>query len=138
MSATFTPYGRTLMGASLFAPAAWKSIPLMNIALTVVVPSPNDSIAQLVEPVGGGYAQCAYATDPGRWTVSDNCEYWNTYTTTFAVATGDWGVINGFALLDTPRGQVIAVGALDTPYRVLPGMIPKIGPGAICLGIYDN
>lgn len=138
MSATFTMYGRDLMLRAIFAPDLFTPVTTLAVALTRTVPATNASIEQLMEPDAElGYARAVYPVSPGKWASTGFAELYNVDVITFDQVTSPWGRIAGFALLDVPAGQCVAVGSLANPFQATSGMIPKLDGGAVMLGLYD-
>ena len=109
-----------------------------ELALTKKVPSSNASPTQLDEPIGMSYARQPIALGDLNWDMSLSGEATNSGTLYFPTATGNWGVLTGWALItdeDTPI--VAAVGSLVQPYRVLTDIRPYLPVGGLVVGLHD-
>ena len=72
---------------------------------------PLDDGTGLIEPVNG-YARVGVANTAGEWVVAGDTAS-NVNDITFPAATGDWGVLTHWAILDASSGgNVIAHGTL--------------------------
>lgn len=135
MGSTFTMYARELMLRRLLIPEI--DAPL-QIALTRSIPVTNATAAQLVEPTTGGYIRQDYSAGLTWWAPSGFGELYNTSEVVYPqVGIEGWGLIRGWAVLDPVSGQCISVGSILDPFAAVPGMIPKLAPGVILLGLYD-
>jgi hypothetical protein len=130
-------YGRELMLRALLAPDAFTPLTMLQIALTRTIPPANASADQLVEATTGGYARQDYPALATHWAPSGFGELYNVQTIWFPPVTATWGLISGWAVLDPVSGQTISVGSVLDPYVTVIGMIPRIEPGVLSLGIYD-
>lgn len=135
MSGTLTTGFRKRMLQHVFSGTALGFTDL-QVALTKRVPSANSSPSQLDEPVGLAYARQTLAL--GSWANSISGEVGNPAIIYFPVATGTWGVLNGWALVTVEATPIVAaVGQLVTPYRVISGIRPYIPILGLAVGLYD-
>ena len=112
----------------IFNKAAYTA-PTIYVALSTA--DPTDTGSGLAEPSGNGYARKATAasdwnaatgTNP---TVTDNAN-----ALTFNEASGSWGTITHFALMDAATaGNLLAYGALTTPKAISAGDTPQFAVG---------
>jgi hypothetical protein len=137
MSATFTMYGRELMLRAMLTPDAFTALGDMQVALTRTVPPANADATQLTEPTVGGYARQVYPALLAYWAPTGFGELYNTQVITFPMITVNWGLVAGWALLDPISGQCLSVGSVQEPYSTIIGMVPRLDPGTMQLGIYD-
>ena len=85
------------------------TMPAAYIVLSTA--DPTDAGTGLAEPVGGAYAR--KATVAADWAVAANGATSNANALTFPQATGNWGTITHFAIMDAATaGNVLAHGAL--------------------------
>jgi hypothetical protein len=112
----------------IFNKAAYTA-PTIYVALSTA--DPTDTGSGLAEPSGNGYAR--KATAPADWnaaagtnpTVTDNAN-----ALTFNEASGSWGTITHFALMDAASaGNLLAYGALTTPKAISAGDTPQFAVG---------
>lgn len=138
MGATFTMFARAKMLQALLSPDTYSALSSLEVALTRSIPVTNATAAQLVEPTTGDYARQSYAADSAHWAPSGFGEYYNTLVVTFPqVTTEGWGLIRGWALIDTVSGQCVSVGSILDPFAATAGMVPRLDPGVLLLGLYD-
>ena len=135
---TFTMFTRGILMRGLLAPDIHTPLTALQIALTRSIPVANATALQLVEPTTGGYVRQSYAVGSAWWSPSGFGEYYNTTVVTFPQVTLDgWGLIRGWAVIDPTSGQCISVGSVLDPFVASAGMIPRLDPGVILLGLYD-
>ena len=135
---TFTMFTRGLMMSGLLTPNVYVPLTTLQIALTRSIPVANATALQLVEPTTGGYARQSYSVGSAWWTASGFGEYYNSAVVTFPQVTLDgWGLIRGWAVIDPTSGQCISVGSILDPFMATAGMVPRLDPGVILLGLYD-
>lgn len=115
------------------------------VALTRRVPTTNSAVSQLDEPVGNGYARQLIAITSANFELVNGQEIANTGLLYFPAATGSWGTLHGWALISdkstawvTGTPEVMAVGTLVKPLRVVAGVRPFLGPGGISFGMYSS
>ncbi|WP_417436485.1 hypothetical protein [Idiomarina abyssalis] len=108
----------------IFQKSVWT--PPGNLSIVLSTTTPDAGGGNITQPVGNGYAPIA--TVPADWTRS-GLEMSNVAREDFPEATGSWGTVTHFALLDgaTP----IAFGALTPAQAVLTGQQPYFNPGAL-------
>lgn len=108
------------------------------VALTQTVPESNAVGSNLSEPVGLGYARINVPLGTVNWGLTGYSEVYNLLEVTFPNPTSDWGLIQGWALLNASTGgETIAVGNVVNPQRVLFGKPPTIKVGGIVFGLWD-
>lgn len=135
MSATISLYLRSELLRRFFLAGEPQDC---YLALCSVVPQANATGDQLLEPVAGGYARAVYETGTDRWAPSGYGEVYNTRRLVFDEAVSDWGLIAGWALVDSPNsGLTLAVGSVLTPTFVVAGVTPVAEVGSITAGLYD-
>lgn len=149
MSATLTPFGRHLLLAAVFTPELYTPPEGLWLAVTREVPVDNDDAAALDEPVDdlgaalNGYGRLDLgALNIDNWAFSGFSEVYNWNPYVWTPATGPWGLIQGFAILDSDvlgEGNVVAVGEQVEPYQItIAGDAPPpIDVGGLAIGIYD-
>ena len=138
MGSTFTMYGRGQMLKAILDPTSYAPINVFGVALCRYPPPNNASIDQIIEPdTSLGYARTTYPTTADMWIPTGFAEYYNLDEITFPQVASDWGLVSGWALLDNQAGQCVAVGSLANPFIATTGMIPRLDPGSIMLGLYD-
>lgn len=130
-------YGRTLLLRAVFTPDAVTLPTSLKVCLTLTVPPANAVMEQLVEPPGLVYVRQTLPLDAAHWAPSGFGELYNTTTVTFPQVVDSWGLLVGWALVDTVSTQCVSAGALKEPMATIPGMVPYVDPGALVLGIQD-
>lgn len=115
-------------------------LPQLYCALTWDVAPVNAFGLMLGEPMLGDYDRVAVPLGPTHWRSSGFGEVVNSQLIQFPMATVDWGLLQGWALLDDPdimQGETYATGSLQTPFYCRAGMIPTVYYSGIVIGIYD-
>jgi hypothetical protein len=85
----------------------------LYIALSTADPTEDGS--GLAEPAGGSYARKGETNDKTTWSVAAAGALSNAIAITFVQATGDWGTITHFAVMDSlAGGNMLGYGALGT------------------------
>lgn len=139
MSATVAMKARARMVERLFVdpPAGLANL---YAALTWDVAPANAYGLMLGEPLLGDYARVAVPLGSSHWASSGFGEVVNTQAIVFPMATLDWGLLQGYALLDNTnigQGEVYVTGSLQTPFYCRAGNVPVIAAYGITVGLYD-
>lgn len=138
MPSTFTMYARRQLLKSMFTPDDFTPVDEVSVALCRSVPPANASADQLVEPDAASYTRQTYATGSLYWAPTNFGELYNTLTVQWAkIEAEEWGFMRGWAVVDPVSGQCLNVGTIMRPFRGTVGMVPKLEPGTLMLGIYD-
>jgi len=138
MPSTFTMYARRQLLKSMFTPDVFTPIDEVTVALCRNVPTANASADQLVEPSAESYARQTYPTGSLYWAPTNFGELYNTLTVTWPeIGAESWGFMRGWAVIDEESGQCLNVGTIMRPFPGTVGMVPKLEPGTLMLGIYD-
>ena len=150
MSATLTPHGRGLLLTAVFCPELYTPPSSLFMALTRNVPVDNDEPDLLDEPVDpdtglplGGYGRLDLGSlNIDNWAFTGFSEVYNWNPYVWPAATGEWGLMQGWAILDSDvigEGFVIAVGEQPEPYQILSAgdRPPPIDVGGLAIGLYD-
>lgn len=124
---SFTNYLENAVLDEVFSKA---SIPNYLMYVALWIGNPGDSGVLGNEVSGGGYAR--KLTFPTAWRESGGGEMRNQYEIAFPEATGDWGVVTHFTIVDPTYGMII-YGALGQPRDILAGSIPKFAPDALVI-----
>ena len=89
---------------------------------------PTDDASGLAEPSGNSYARVA--TAGADWNVASGGAIANVNDITFPEATGSWGTITHFAILDAASaGNMLAHGALNVSKSISSGDTAKFAAG---------
>ena len=89
---------------------------------------PTDDASGLAEPSGNSYARVATAS--ADWNVASGGAIANANDITFPEATGSWGTITHFAILDAASaGNMLAHGALNVSKSISSGDTAKFAAG---------
>lgn len=138
MPSTLTMFGRRFLMRALLTPDTYVPITEVEIALTRSIPVANAAASQLLEPTALSYARQTYPTGSIYWAPTNFGELYNTTLITFdQIQAEEWGWIRGYAIIDPTSQQCLDVGSLKVPFRGVIGMVPKLEPGSVMLGIYD-
>ena len=132
-------YCQELLKASANRDTYTPAYTAFQLALTLDFPPLNADVTQLNEPpTGVGYARVAVPYNTANWTPSGFREITQALDINFPTATGYWGNLYGWALMTTEATpNMVALGNLVTPLRVITGIQPMIPAGSISLGLYD-
>lgn len=88
------------------------------------------------EVSGGSYARQAIDNDSAAWTSPTAREISNVDAIEFPQATGNWGTVTHFALMDAlTSGNMVAFGALNTPVACPIGSQRTFPAGALVIRI---
>lgn len=137
MSSTVGPFGRQELLRAFFDPT-WYRPDLLWIALTATVAVAGANGEDLDEVTAGGYTRMSIPVDLASWELSGYGEVTNLVRVDWPVATEDWGLVAGWALLDDPdTGNGYAVGSLVLPQTVVAGGQPYLEVGTITLALVD-
>jgi hypothetical protein len=129
---------KALLDAVLGGPAYTKPS-IVYIALSTAVYSETATGASFGEVASGvGYARLAVTNDLTQWpaaTGTNPTVKANAQAQTFAAATGSWGTVNSFYILDgSGAGANVLYGAdLTTPRTVNTGDTASFASGAITI-----
>ena len=100
--------------------------PTIYVALSTA--DPLDSGSGLADPSGNGYARVQ--TTGADWNAASDGAIDNANTITFNEATGNWGTITHFALMDAASGGNLLVhGALSISKSISSGDTVKFAAG---------
>jgi len=120
-------YAENLVLNWLFGKTSYY-VPSMRVALSRQ--NPGEDASGLLEPPGGvGYARVS--TTPASWTASTTGYLENAIELLFPMATGYWGVITYFALIDAGTGYMMLYGSLGTSFSIDYGAQPRFPPGSL-------
>jgi len=99
-----------------------------NIYIALSTADPLDDASGLAEPVGGAYARVLCNT----WDAAVNRATQNTASLPFVTATGNWGIITHFAIMDAiVAGNMLAHGAFAVSKSVTAGLNFTIAAGEL-------
>ncbi len=111
--------------ASYTAPTAY---------LALFTADPTQAGVLTSEPTGNGYARVA--TTAASWAAAASGATSNAATLTFPTATGPWGTLTYFALVDAATaGNVLVSGALAVAKTPTSGDVVSFAVGAVTLTI---
>lgn len=100
------------------------------VALLTATPTDASTGSTITEPSGGAYAR--KLTAGADWNAAAAGAIANANAITFAQATGDWGAITHFALVDAATlGNMLAWGALTTSKAITTGDTASFAAGDI-------
>jgi len=107
---------------------AWSRPANLYVALCTADPGETATGATLTEPAGNGYARVAIDAD---WAAAAARATSNSGIVTFAIATGAWGTITHFAIVDSASGagNVLCYGEVTPNKSVTAGMNISIAVG---------
>ena len=106
--------------------AGWPATLLVALSLT-------DPGSVLTEPSGGGYAQASMTNSSANWPDAAARTKTSGAVVAFPTATGDWGSVGWFALLDGTT--VLGHGVLDDAQTIVSGDTPTFPAGALTVNL---
>ena len=116
----------------VFGAEAYAAPATLHIALSTA--DPLDDGSGLTEPSGGAYARATVTNNATEWPAATSGSKTNANQITFPTATGLWGTVTHFAIMDAATGgNEIAHGALTTPKTVDPGDTVSFAAGDITI-----
>ncbi|MBN2138415.1 MAG: hypothetical protein JW720_11470 [Sedimentisphaerales bacterium] len=101
-----------------------------TIYVALSTQDPLDDGSGLAEPAGNGYARVQ--TTPAKWNPASGGAIGNADAVTFGEATGDWGNVTHFAVMDAlSGGNMLAGGALAESRSLGSGDTLEFSPGGL-------
>lgn len=95
---------------------------------------PTDDGSGLAEPSGNGYARAS--TTSSDWAASSGGTKATDTAISFSAATGNWGTITHFALMDAlTGGNMIASGALGTSESISTDQVARFASGDLSISL---
>mgnify|MGYP001570248238 CR=1 FL=1 len=120
MAGSFANYIENKILDHLFGCGVRNYTPPVNIFIALSTAAINEDGTGLAEPVGNGYARVS--TSGASWSVAALGAVSNSAEIVSPEATGAWGMITHFALMDAATaGNVIAYGTLVVSKQVTSG-----------------
>lgn len=142
MSGVISDYMRRELLKRGFQPEYTLPFSQFEVALTRRLPLANSAVAQLDEPIGGGYRRSNVVTMnatnlPLR--VTDGLIYNATPISWPLDCTVAWGTITGWAVISihATAPRVLAVGDVIKPVRFIPGQRPYLPANSIAFELSD-
>jgi hypothetical protein len=112
-----------------------------QVGLLTAMPDEDIDASSLagIEFSGGGYARVSVGVGAANWSVYGDGLIANDFSASFPQATSDWvGICSHWFLKMGSTDVMIAASPLSSPFRVLAGMIPRIGPGTLALSLHND
>lgn len=130
---------RDKMLAAVFTPTLYTAPPVY-LALTRRVAEANTLGSQLDEPpLSANYSRVRYDLGSSRWRSNGFAEYDNTLDINFPEASGNWGTVVGWAMVDASTGgNVLASGPLGRPNKVVATTVCRVPNGGIQFSLFDS
>lgn len=131
---SFSNYAENAVLNSLFGKTssfgALASAPSLYLAVMTAAADDTSTGSALTEPAGGAYARVAVPA--GDWANASNGSITLANNVEFAEATGDWGTITHFALVDAATdGNVILYGEALVSKSILAGDVLRFKAGEL-------
>jgi hypothetical protein len=102
------------------------------VALSTADPTEDGSA--LAEPTGNNYSRASVTNSGTNWDTASGGATANKTAITFATASGDWGTITHYAVMDAATsGNMLWYGTLTTSKTVGNGDTPKFNIGDLDL-----
>lgn len=127
MAGSLSNYAETAVLNHFFKGTAYTQPTNLYVALCTADPGETGTGSTITEPSGNGYAR----TQCNTWTVSGGSVS-NTGAVTFPTATGAWGTVSHFVIVDaSTAGNVIVQGTLNTSKSITAGDTPSFAAGTL-------
>ena len=132
-------YGRAQMLNAVFVRDHFNSTAQWWLALTGLVPMAGDAGVHLDEPGDPAYVRQPYGCDSTYWEASGLGTIANSQVVNFPTPSVDWGLIGGWALVDSASGDgnLWLIGELIAPSRVLAGPANAVSIGQYALQLTE-
>lgn len=112
-----------VFGAATYTPPATLYVALSTTTIT-------DAGGNMTEPSGSAYARVAVTNNATNWPAAAAGAKANGIAITFPTATGSWGTIIDFAIMDAATaGNMLGFGTLTTAKAVTTGDTPSFAVG---------
>jgi len=123
MSGRLTIWGAQQLLTVYFSQYATPPLDFYLALIKDVAPTPFLDGTELDEPLATDYARILVPNDQLNWANDSEPQVvYNTQPLAFTVATSDWGLMNFWALCDSPTdGNLVLVGDLEQPLQILTG-----------------
>jgi len=128
---SFSNYWENKILDHVFNKAAY-SAPTIYVGLSTA--DPGESGSGLAEPSGNGYSRVQ--TSASIWSSASGGSLSNSQDVTFPEATGSWGTVTHFVLMDAASGgNVLAYGSLSQSKTVSSGDTVKFATGGLGISL---
>lgn len=128
---SFSVYLESALLNHVFKGAAFTQPTNLYVALMTAAPADDDTGTTIVEPVGNAYARVLFNT----WTIATVATVTtskNNGAIVFPTATGSWGTLTHFGILDAlTLGNLLAYGTLTTAKAVTTDDTPSFASNAL-------
>lgn len=122
---SFSDYAETQVLNHFFKGTPYSQPTNLYVALCTADPTDAGTGSTITEPSGNGYARVQFDT----WTISGNSVE-NNGAVTFPQASGSWGTITHFAIVDAATaGNVVAHGDVTPTQAIVSGNTPSFPSG---------
>jgi len=112
------------LGAQPFVPPS-----VLYVALYLVLPTPAGGGVEVSEP---SYIRAAVPNDPAHWEAPIGGVTSNLQPIVFPDATGDWGLVIGFAIFDAlAGGDALYFAPFNSEYVILRGSKSRFPVGSL-------
>ena len=125
---SFTDFLELELLDHVFGAAAYTAPATLYVALSTT--TITDAGGNMTEPSGNAYARVAVTNNATNWPAAAAGAKANGTAITFPTATGSWGTIIDFAIMDAATaGNMLGYGTLTTAKAVTTGDTPSFAIG---------
>ena len=131
MAGSFSDFLENELLDHVFGSADYTPPATVYVALYTTAPSDSGGG---VEVSAGGYARVAVANNATQFPAASGGQKSNGQAITFPVATGDWGTVVAFALLDaSTSGNFLGWATLGTSKTINTGQAAQFPPSSLVI-----
>ena len=125
---SFTDFLELELLDHVFGAAAYTAPATLYVALSTT--TITDAGGNMTEPSGNAYARVAVTNNATNWPAAAAGAKANGTAITFPTATGSWGTIIDFAIMDAATaGNMLGYGTLTTAQAITTGNTPSFAIG---------
>lgn len=125
---SFTDFLELKLLDHVFGAAAYTAPATLYVALSTT--TITDAGGNMTEPVGNAYARVAVTNNATNWPAASAGAKSNGTAINFPTATGSWGTIIDFAIMDAASaGNMLGYGTLTTAKAITTGDTPSFAVG---------
>ena len=118
-----------LGGADYARPAS------VDIALCTAAVTDADTGSTITEPVGNGYARQNVTNNATQWPAASGGSKQNGQEVAYPQATGSWGTITHYAVLEGGTSNIMVHGALNSPRAIAGGDTERFQPSTLTINL---
>lgn len=130
---SFGDYLENALLDHVFSKTTYTGPASLYIGLSTTTPA--DDGTNITEPSGDdGYARVAVTNNATKWPAASGGSKSNGEAISFPIATGDWGEITHFIVMDDPTaGHMLGFGELTAHRDIITGDVPSFAAGQLTI-----